>query len=124
MEGIKLFDSEIKLMELVWQNPNISAKELSLLASETIGWNKNTTYTILKKLVSKKAVLRVEPNFICVPLIEKEQIGYDEAKTIVDKLYNGSLKMLFSSFLTREKLSKQELSQIKSMIESFDRDGE
>ncbi len=124
MEGIKLFDSEIKLMELVWQNPNISAKELSLLASETIGWNKNTTYTILKKLVSKKAVLRVEPNFICVPLIEKEQIGYDEAKTIVDKLYNGSLKMLFSSFLSREKLSKQELSQIKSMIESFDRDGE
>jgi BlaI family penicillinase repressor len=124
MEGIKLFDSEIKLMELVWQNPNISAKELSLLASETIGWNKNTTYTILKKLVSKKAVLRVEPNFICVPLIEKEQIGYDEAKTIVDKLYNGSLKMLFSSFLNREKLSKQELSQIKSMIESFDRDGE
>ncbi len=123
MEGIKLFDSELKLMELIWQNPNINAKELSLLAGKTIGWNKNTTYTVLKKLVHKKAVSRVEPNFICVPLIEKEQVGYDEAKALIDKLYNGSVKMLFSSFLNREKLSKQELSQIKSMIESFDRDG-
>lgn len=124
MESIKLFDSELKLMELIWQNPNINAKELSLLASKTIGWNKNTTYTVLKKLVNKKAVSRVEPNFICVPLIEKEQVGYDEAKALIDKLYNGSVKMMFSAFLSREKLSKQELSQIKSIIESFDRDGE
>ena len=123
MEEIKLFDSELKLMELIWQNPGISAKELSLLAGKTIGWNKNTTYTVLKKLVNKKAVLRAEPNFICVPLIEKEQVGYDEAKALIDKLYNGSVEMLFSSFLSREKLSKQELSQIKNMIESFDRDG-
>jgi len=124
MESIKLFDSELKLMELIWQNPNINAKELSLLAGKTIGWNKNTTYTVLKKLVNKKAVSRVEPKFICVPLIEKEQVGYDEAKALIDKLYNGSVKMMFSAFLSREKLSKQELSQIKSMIESFDRDGE
>lgn len=124
MEGIKLFDSELKLMELIWQNPDINAKELSLLAGETIGWNKNTTYTVLKKLVNKKAVLRVEPNFICVPMIEKEQVGYNEAKAVIDKLYDGSVKMLFSAFLSREKLSKQELAQIKSMIESFNRDGE
>ena len=94
------------------------------MASKTIGWNKNTTYTVLKKLVGKKAVARMEPNFICVPLVEKEQVGYDEAKELIDKLYNGSVKMLFSSFLSREKLSEQELSQIKSLIESFDRDGE
>ena len=124
MEEIKLFDSELKLMELIWQNHNISAKELSLLAGKTIGWNKNTTYTVLKKLVNKKAVARVEPNFTCVPLIEKEQVRYDEAKALIDKLYDGSVKMLFSSFLSREKLSKQDLAQIKSMIESFDRDGE
>ncbi|NLB80890.1 MAG: BlaI/MecI/CopY family transcriptional regulator [Clostridiaceae bacterium] len=123
MESIKLFDSELKLMELIWENPNISAKELSLLAGETIGWNKNTTYTVLKKLVAKKAVSRVEPNFICVPLIEKEQVRYDEAKALVDKLYDGSVKMLFSSFLNQEKLSKQEILQIRNLIDTFDKDG-
>ena len=46
----KLFDSEIKVMEIIWQNQPISAKQVSVIASETIGWNKNTTYTIIKKL--------------------------------------------------------------------------
>ncbi|MBQ5521543.1 MAG: BlaI/MecI/CopY family transcriptional regulator [Oscillospiraceae bacterium] len=43
-------------MELIWAVDGISEKELSLLAAEAIGWNKNTTYTILKKLVAKDAL--------------------------------------------------------------------
>ena len=53
---MKLFDSELRLMELIWDEDGITAKELSLRAAETIGWNKNTTYTVLKKLVAKDAV--------------------------------------------------------------------
>ena len=58
---MKLFDSELRLMELIWANDGCTAKELSLLAADQIGWNKNTTYTILKKLVAKEAVERIEP---------------------------------------------------------------
>ena len=124
MERIKLFDSELKLMELIWQNENISAKELSIIAHEIIGWNKNTTYTVLKKLVAKKAVSRNDPNFICVTAITKEQIQYDEANALVDKLYNGSVKLLFSSFLNSGKLSKTELEQMRKMIDLQDKGGE
>ena len=45
-----LFDSEAKVMEILWRQGTISAKEISLIAAETIGWNKNTTYTVIKKL--------------------------------------------------------------------------
>ena len=41
----KLFESEAKVMEIIWTKSPISAKEISLIAAETIGWNKNTTYT-------------------------------------------------------------------------------
>ncbi|MCI6729486.1 MAG: BlaI/MecI/CopY family transcriptional regulator, partial [Clostridiales bacterium] len=37
-------------MELIWDNAPIHAKDVALLAAERIGWNKNTTYTVLKKL--------------------------------------------------------------------------
>ena len=43
----KLFDSEAKVMEIIWAQGPISAKEISLIAADTIGWNKNTTYTII-----------------------------------------------------------------------------
>lgn len=48
MDKIKLFESELKLMELLWAQEPTTAKELSLLAEEAYGWNKNTTYTVIK----------------------------------------------------------------------------
>jgi len=49
MEEIKLFDSELKIMEILWREGSLSAKQISAKAAKDIGWNKNTTYTILKK---------------------------------------------------------------------------
>lgn len=114
---IKLYDSELKLMELIWQKKLISAKQLSLIASEQIGWNKNTTYTVLKKLVAKGAIRRTEPNFMCTPLITREQIQLDETRKLIDKLYDGSLRTFFTSFLKRENLSEAEIEEIKDIID-------
>ena len=117
MEQIKLFDSELKLMELIWPHTCISAKEVSILAAKEIGWNKNTTYTILKKLVAKDAIKRVEPDFMCTALISKEQVQQDEAGTLINKLFDGSKKAFFSAFIGKEKLSKDEIDELKRIIE-------
>ncbi|MDP4090765.1 MAG: BlaI/MecI/CopY family transcriptional regulator [Bacillota bacterium] len=116
MENVKLFDAELRLMEIVWDKAPISAKELSLTAAEEIGWNKNTTYTVLKKLVEKGAIKRTEPNFICEALITREQVQIDETKRLIDRLYEGSLRTFFSSFLRRESLSEEELQELKKII--------
>ena len=70
----KLFDSEAKVMEIIWEKGPLSAKEISLIASDSIGWNKNTTYTVIKKLEAKGFIRRDEPGFICTPLVTKEQM--------------------------------------------------
>ena len=43
---MKLFDSEWKVMEVLWQENDRTAKEISLRLADSIGWNKNTTYTV------------------------------------------------------------------------------
>ena len=48
--SLKLFDSELKVMEFIWDNEPVSAKDLTLIAAKETGWNKNTTYTVIKKL--------------------------------------------------------------------------
>ncbi len=117
MEQIKLFDSEIKIMELLWDSGPATAKELTLLAGGKIGWNKNTTYTIIKKLVEKKAVRRDEPNFLCTALITREQVQFDETSNLINKLYKGSKKLFFSSFIAGEELSREEIEELKRIIE-------
>ena len=62
---MKLFDSEWKVMEVLWQENDRTAKEISLRLADSIGWNKNTTYTVIKKCIDKGAIERWEPNFIC-----------------------------------------------------------
>ncbi|WP_010250826.1 BlaI/MecI/CopY family transcriptional regulator [Acetivibrio cellulolyticus] len=117
MDNLKLFDSELKLMEIIWENEPVCAKQLGLLANDLIGWNKNTTYTIIKKLIEKAVIRRDEPNFMCSSLIKKKDVQKAETKSLIDKLYSGSKKAFFASFLQREDLSEQELAEIKEMID-------
>ena len=70
---MKLFDSEWKVMEVLWQQNDQTAKEVSLHLAQSAGWNKNTTYTVIKKCIDKGAIERREPNFVCHALISKQQ---------------------------------------------------
>ncbi len=115
---MKVFDSEIKLMEIIWGHEPISAKEVSLLADKEIGWNKNTTYTVIKKLIDKGYVKREEPGFICTSLISKDEVQKSEAKGLVDKLFAGSKKALFSALLEDEELTDDEISELRDLIDN------
>ena len=42
---IKLFDSELKVMEVLWREGDLPAGQLAKILKEEIGWNRNTTYT-------------------------------------------------------------------------------
>ena len=113
----KIYDSEIKLMELVWANEPVSAKELSLLAAQTIGWNKNTTYTVIKKLEAKGYLNRTDPGYICTSRISREDVRRSETRGLVNKLFGGSRKALFSSLLQDEDLTDAELSELRRLID-------
>jgi predicted transcriptional regulator len=117
MEGLRLFDSELKVMEVIWQKEPVTAKEISSILGDSIGWNKNTTYTILKKLVDKNIIKREEPDFICSSLVKKSEVQSSETNSLIDKLYNGSKKMFFATFLQNEKLSKDEIEFLKRLID-------
>jgi len=118
MSKIKLFEGELKLMELLWENEGSTAKELTILAAEKIGWNKNTTYTVIKKLVSKGAIKREEPSFICSSLICREDVGREEAKDVMRSFFGGSVKAMFSSFMSEGALSEEETEELRQMIEN------
>ena len=113
---MRLFESEMKIMELIWQKEPVSAKELSLTAQEEIGWNKNTTYTVIKKLVEKGYVKRSEPDFICTSLISREEVSISETKSLINRLFGGSKKALFSALLEDEELTEEDIAELREMI--------
>ncbi len=114
----KLFDSEAKVMEIIWKKSPISAKEISLIAAETIGWNKNTTYTVIKKLEAKGFIQRNDPGYICVPLVSQNEMQKVEVSSLVKRVFGGSRKALFSALLEEEPLSAKEINEMLKLIDN------
>lgn len=86
---IKLFDSELKVMDVLWREGDSTAKCISGILKNEVGWNKNTTYTLIKRCIEKGAIERSEPNFMCHALIPKERIQEIETNELINKVYDG-----------------------------------
>ena len=114
---VKLFDSELKVMEVLWEQGPRTAKEIVDVLSERIGWNKNTTYTVIKKCIEKGAIERGEPGFLCTPLVTKDEVARSETEQLIDKMFGGSSELFFSSFLKNQGLSEADAARLARMIE-------
>ena len=85
---LKLFESELKVMEVLWREGAVTAKRVVEALEKQVGWNKNTTYTVIKKCVDKGAIAREEPGFVCRPLITQEEVRRQETDALIDRLYD------------------------------------
>lgn len=118
---IKLFDSELKVMEILWQRGDTPARQVAALLTEQVGWNVNTTYTLIKRCIKKGAIARSEPGFLCHALIPREAVQAAETDELIDRLYGGSADRLFASLLDRKKLSSQQIQRLKELVEEMER---
>jgi predicted transcriptional regulator len=113
---MKLFDSELKIMEILWEQGDIAAIKIVEILKNKIGWKMSTTYTVIKKCIDKGAIRRIEPNFICRALITKEQAREYETTELINKMYNGSADSLLVSIIGKKKLTPEEIAQLKKLL--------
>lgn len=114
--AVKLFDSELKVMDVLWKNGDLPAKKIAEYLGSELGWNKNTTYTLIKRCMAKDAISRTEPGFICHALITKEIVQQAETDELIKRIYDGSADKLFSALLGRKKLTAEQLSRLKEIV--------
>lgn len=120
MMELKLFDSERKIMESLWDAGELSAKELADRLKVQVGWSKTTTYTVLKKCIDKGAVRRTDPGFRCAALVSREEVRAQDTNELIDRMYGGSADLLVASLLGQKKLSSGEISHLKKLIEELE----
>lgn len=117
---MKLFDSELKVMDVLWREGDLPAKAIARTLTEEIGWNVNTTYTLIKRCIAKEAIERSEPGFMCRALVSKEQVQQEETQELIDKVFDGSADKLFASLLGGRRISREQLERLRSMIDEMD----
>ena len=118
MEAPKIFESEYRFCLILWDNEPVSSGQLVQLAKENLGWSKATTYTVIRRL-SERGVLKNE-NTIVSSLISKEEAQKSRLEEMMEETFEGSMPAFIAAFSKTKKLTRQEVDQLKALIDSFE----
>jgi len=113
----KLSDAELEVMQILWANGELRASAVADLAKAKTGWEKNTAYTFLQRLVKKGAVSRRDPGFYCTAACSREDVQGREARGMVDKLFDGSIGMFVHAFANGSGITPDEREALQTLID-------
>mgnify|MGYP003623745940 CR=1 FL=1 len=113
----RLPDAELRILEALWEQGPLPAGQVAAHMKKQTGWNRNTTYTLINRLIAKNLIERSEPGFICTPLIGKEAVRRRETETLLSRLFDGSKELFFASLLGDGNLSQDELDHLKQLLD-------
>ena len=115
METPKIFESEYRFCLILWEHEPVTTTELVKLCQAQLGWKRTTTYTVIKRL-GERGVLHNE-NGLVTALISREDAQVSEIDELMEKKFQGSLPAFLAAFARRQALSKDEVEEIRRIIE-------
>ena len=118
METPKIFESEYRFCLILWENEPVNSTRLVELCREGLGWSKATTYTVIRRL-AERGILKNE-NTIVSSLISKEEAQKSRLEEMVEETFEGSMPAFIAAFSKSKKLTRQEVDQLKALIDSFE----
>lgn len=113
---LRLHEGELNVMELLWSNDVLAAKDIAKIIKEYIGWEKNTTYTVIKRLIDKGAILRQDPGFLCKAKVTKKDVQSIETNALLLKMYGGSLTSFITEYLAGCKLTTEQVIELQRVL--------
>ena len=114
MKNTKLGAVESHFADLVWENEPLTTSELIKICEKELNWKRTTTYTVLKRL-SDRGIFQYADGIVTAK-ISRDDFYSMQSKNFVDEAFNGSLP----AFTSKKKLSKEEISEIKKLIDSYE----
>ena len=118
---MRLTDSEWKIANCLWEKKSMTIAEITDELSESTGWTRFTVITLLKRMLEKGAVSFVQEGRtkIFSPAIDKTESEKEEVESLLDKVYNGNAGLLISSLICSDRLTEEQMEEIRKMIEDI-----
>ena len=117
----KIHESEYRFCLILWDHEPVSAAELARLCRAELGWQRTTTYTVIKRL-GERGVMRNDGGTV-TSLVSKEEVQAGEIDALVESRFDGSLPAFMAAFTKRQTLTNRELDQVQAMIDRIRRGG-
>ena len=114
----QISEAEFEVMKVIWKYAPISTNEVTEKLTQTTDWSPKTIQTMLKRLVTKKALTYEKQSrvFVYTPLVPETEYIRQESISFLNKYYNGNIVSMLTSYLEDDKLSKTELDTLRHLL--------
>lgn len=114
----KIADAEWVVMKVLWNKSPRSFGDVVRELKDTVSWKPKTIQTLLTRLVNKKVISYEVGNrgYLYYPVVSENECAREETKTLLGKIYDGSLNLLVKNFLESNELSQKEIDELEKII--------
>ena len=114
----QISEAEFEVMKVIWKYAPISTNEVTEKLTQTTDWSPKTIQTMLKRLVTKKALTYEKQSrvFVYTPLVPETEYIRQESNSFLKRYYNGNLSSMLASYLEDDKLSSTEIDNLRHLL--------
>ena len=119
---MRVSSAEEVIMEALWKRAPLAAEEVAAEVAEPQGWSEATVKTLLNRLLSKGAIAADKDGrrYLYRPVLAREDHVSAESENLVERLFAGRVSSLVTHFSEREKLSAEDIAELKRLIAELD----
>jgi BlaI family penicillinase repressor len=116
-------EAEWKVMRVLWSRSPLTALEIIEALRESESWQVSTVKTLLGRLYRKKVlgIQRQKNLYLYRPLVSEDACLQNESKTFLDRFFGGSATTLMAHFARREKLTPEDLAELRRILDEGDK---
>ena len=119
---MRISTAESQVMKALWARSPLSAEEIIAALPAGQDWADATVKTLLNRLLKKDAIAaeRDGRRFLYRPLVAQGDYVHAESQGLLDRLFDGRLAPLVAHFSQREKLSDEDVAELRRLLERLD----
>ncbi|NRA72484.1 MAG: BlaI/MecI/CopY family transcriptional regulator [Gammaproteobacteria bacterium] len=116
--------TEFEVLDALWHQHPASAADIVVQLNIEKPWHEKTVKTLLSRLVKKQAISfkKKQRHYLYSPLIEREAYRIRESQSLISRLFSGRITPLVAGFAKQEKLSTQDIADLKALIKQWEQD--
>ncbi len=114
----QISEAEFEVMKIVWKHAPISTNDITDRLLRTTSWSPKTIQTLIKRLVTKKALTYEKQGrvFVYTPLVKENEYIDQKSTSFLKRYYDGDITAMLSSYIENDRLSETDIDHLRSLL--------
>lgn len=121
----QISEAEFEVMKIVWKHAPISTNEITDRLLQTTSWSPKTIQTLIKRLVTKRALTYEKQGrvFVYTPMVNESEYIDQESNSFLARFYDGDITAMLSAYISNDRLSETEIDTLRALLSKRSKKG-